>query len=157
MKMHMWAAVAAAALAAGCATTPEAGGETFTPTYGSVSLSSGFTPDPYQATLTSGGAMRASNLGGGCNGWIAEHMDYGIYYEAGSFDLTISARSNSDTTLVVMGPGEILYCDDDSGDGLNPMITIKNPRSGAYGVWLGSYSEGVFATSTLSISELGFQ
>ncbi|MGD2133562.1 MAG: hypothetical protein PVI23_12280, partial [Maricaulaceae bacterium] len=70
-------------LAAGCATAPTASTATaqdddFAPTYGQVDLVAGFQPDPHRFSLTSGGALRASNLGGSCTGWVAENMDFGI-------------------------------------------------------------------------------
>ncbi|WP_203291356.1 hypothetical protein [Maricaulis parjimensis] len=127
-----------------------------TPSYGSVNLSSGFAPDPYNVQLTSGGVRAASNISSSCRGWIANAPDFSLYYEAGStFDLTIGAVSNSDTTLVINGPSTNWYCDDDSGEGLNPSITFTNPRSGRYDIWVGSYREGDYASATLSISELG--
>jgi hypothetical protein len=57
----------------------------------------------------------------------------------------------------VQAPDGRFYCDDDSGAGLNPIVTIGNPISGRYTVWVGSYTSGVYAQSTLSISELGRQ
>jgi hypothetical protein len=126
------------------------------PTYGSVNLNSGFTPDPYNVRLTSGGARSASNVSSSCRGWIANAPDYSVYYQAGNmFDLTIGAVSDSDTTLVVNGPSGNWYCDDDSGEGLNPSLTFANPASGRYDIWVGSYREGNYADATLSISELG--
>lgn len=126
------------------------------PTYGSVNLNSGFTPDPYTVRVTSGGSRSAQNVSGACRGWIANAPDFSVYYSAGNmFDLTISATSGSDTTLVVNGPNGSWYCDDDSGDGLNPRLTFSNPRSGRYDIWVGSYSQGNNAAATLAISELG--
>lgn len=124
-------------------------------TFGSVTLRAGFTPDPYRTNITSGGTIRASNLFTNCTGWVADSVDFGVYYTAGSFNLTISATSNADTTLIVRAPNGQFYCDDDSGPGLNPTITIARPQSGAYSVWVGSYRQGEYAQATLAISELG--
>lgn len=125
------------------------------PTYGSVSLNAGFTPDPYNVGITSGGSIPARNVSSECRGWVANAPDYSISYSAGSYDLTIGATSNSDTTLLVNGPNGEWYCDDDSGAGLNPLVQLNNPRSGRYDVWIGSYSQGEFAATTLSVSEVG--
>ena len=126
------------------------------PTYGSVSLSSGFTPDPYTVDLTSGGQISAQTVSGSCRGWIADAPDFSVQYSAGNmFDLTIAAVSGSDTTLVINDPNGNWYCDDDGGEGLNPLLTFSNPRSGRYDIWVGSYSEGDYASATLSVSELG--
>jgi len=148
--------ILAAAAAIGLAAPAIAQDFSASPTYGSVNLNAGFTPDPYTVRITSGGARRASNVSSSCRGWIANAPDYSVYYTAGNmFDLTISATSGSDTTLVVNGPNGNWYCDDDSGDGLNPLMTFNNPRSGRYDVWVGSYREGDYADATLAISELG--
>lgn len=126
------------------------------PSYGSVNLSSGFTPDPYTVRLTSGGDRSAQNISSSCRGWIANAPDFSVSYAAGStFDLTIAAVSNSDTTLVINDPSGTWYCDDDGGEGLNPLVTFGNPRSGRYDIWVGSYSQGEYADSVLSVSEIG--
>ncbi|MGK0266805.1 MAG: hypothetical protein ACI82N_001058 [Maricaulis sp.] len=125
------------------------------PSYGSVSLNAGFQPDPYNVNITSGGSIPASNISGECRGWVANAPDYSVNYAAGGYDLTIGATSNSDTTLLINGPNGEWYCDDDGGDGLNPLVRLTNPNSGRYDVWIGSYSQGDFAATTLSVSELG--
>lgn len=153
MKTQIFMSVCAVALLAGTAAAQDTSAPA---SYGSVSLSSGFTPDPYNVTLTSGGQIRASNISSSCRGWIANAPDFSVYYEAGNmFDLTIGSVASSDTTLVVNGPYGNWYCDDDSGEGLNPSLTFSNPQSGRYDIWVGSYSEGDYAQATLSISELG--
>lgn len=153
MKTQIFASVVTAALLASPAIAQDFSAPA---TFGTVNLSSGFTPDPYNVTLTSGGQLRASDLSSSCRGWIANAPDYSVYYEAGNmFDLTIGAVSNTDTTLVVNGPDTSWYCDDDSGEGLNPSMTFSSPASGRYDIWVGSYSEGDYAQATLSISELG--
>lgn len=125
-------------------------------TAGSVSLNSGFSPDPYTAQITSGGTISASTISGSCRGWIANAPDYSVSYGAGNtFDLTIGVDSNSDTTLVVNGPNGNWYCDDDGGEGLNPLLFFSNPQSGRYDIWVGSYQSGEYASSTLSVSEIG--
>ncbi len=71
------------------------------------------------------------------------------------FDLTIGSVAGSDTTLVVNDANGNWYCDDDGGNGLNPLVTLVNLASGRYDIWVGSYSEGDYANSVLSISEIG--
>jgi hypothetical protein len=151
MKKFLFASAAAVVLAAGA----HAQDFTASPTYGSVNLNAGFTPDPFNVNITSGGSISASNVSSSCRGWVANAPDYSVNYNAGGFDLTIGATSSSDTTLLVNGPNGEWYCDDDSGAGLNPLVQLNNPRSGRYDVWIGSYSSGDYAATVLSISELG--
>lgn len=152
-------AIAATAIAAmtcfalsglGQAQTPSAA-----PTYGEVSLSAGFTPDPYRVDLMSGGPVNsAERLGGNCPGFIADAPDFDLYYNAGSLPLILSVHARSDTTLVVHAPDGQWYCDDDSGAGVNPKLRFAAPQSGLYDIWIGSYDPGSNAPAQLKISEL---
>lgn len=124
-------------------------------TYGTRSLRGGFTPDPLRVSLTAGGGYDASELGGGCAGMIAGAPDFELTYRPTSFDLTIGATSDRDTTLVVMGPDGNWYCDDDSAEAaFNPLIRFDNPRQGTYHIWVGTFGADT-APAQLYISELG--
>lgn len=126
------------------------------PSYGSVSLQAGFTPDPYTVSLQSGGSIDAgARIGNGCRGYVANAPDFRVQYSAGSLPLIISVASSADTTLVVNGPGGQWYCDDDSGNsGLNPSLNFGSPRSGQYDIWVGTYGNSSMQSATLHISEL---
>lgn len=124
-----------------------------TATYGSVRLSSGFTPDPNRVDLTAGGSIDASNIGSPCRGSIARAPDYEVTYSAGSLPLYFYVNASSDTTLVVNGPDGQWYCDDDSNGGVNPQVTFNTPRSGTYDVWVGTYGGGT-TPATLFVTEL---
>lgn len=124
------------------------------PTFGTVNLNSGFTPDPYTVAITAGGTIEASNLSSSCRGMIANAPDFRLNFSAGSLPLYISAYSNADTTLVVNGPDGSWYCNDDT-NGLDPSLAWGNPQSGQYDIWIGTYgSNSDLANSTLHISEL---
>lgn len=129
-----------------------------TPTYGSVSLTSGFPNDPYNVSVVSGGTVNAAQtLGGACVGFIANAPDFNLYWTAGSgsLPLYISAASSADTTLVINTPDGNWYCTDDGGNtGLNPGLRITNPQSGLYNIWVGTYGNASNNAATLSISEL---
>ena len=57
------------------------------PSFGRVSLSSGFTPDPYVRNLTAGGSIRAQDRFSDCRGYIANAPDFSVNYTAGSLPL----------------------------------------------------------------------
>lgn len=122
-------------------------------TYGSVSLTSGFTPDPYTVNLTAGGPIQASTTATGCVGTIARAPDFELTYTAGRYPLTFHTVSSSDTTLVINGPDGRWYCDDDSYGNSNAEMRFPSPTSGVYDVWVGSYS-GTMVAATLQITEL---
>ena len=131
----------------------EAQNYSLSPTYGTVSLNSGFSPDPYVINVQAGGSISASNVG--CSGYIANAPDFRINYSAGSsLPLIISVNSSADTTLVINTPSGGWSCNDDGGNGTNPSIRFNNPQSGQYDIWVGTYSSGATQASQLHISEL---
>ena len=148
--------VAAAAISTAFAGAASAQDYRQNPTYGAVSLSSGFTPDPYAVNLQSGGSIDSSStIGGSCRGYVANAPDVRLNFSAGSLPLIISVNSGSDTTLVVNAPDGRWYCDDDSGNGgLNPMVRFNGPASGQYDIWVGTYGSSSLAPAQLNISEL---
>lgn len=124
-----------------------------TATFGEVSLNSGFTPDPHRVSLTAGGTIQASVVSSSCQGSIATAPDYQITYTAGALPLAIKTEASTDTTLVVNGPDGQWYCDDDSGGGTNAQVYFAKPASGAYDIWVGTYSGGN-NPATLLITEV---
>lgn len=124
------------------------------PTYGSVSLNSGFTPDPYRVDLASGGSHNASELNSSCNGFIATAPDFRLNYTAGSLPLIISVDSSADTTLVINNPNGGWSCNDDGGEGLNPSITFDPAMSGQYDIYVGTFGGSDLQDAQLHISEL---
>lgn len=128
------------------------------PTYGTTGLVSGFEPDPFTQAIDAGGDYDASQLGvSGCVGYIAGPPDYRIQWTAGQnkLPLVFSVQSDADTTLVINDAQGNWVCDDDSGNGgLNPSITIADPVSGQYDVWVGTFQSGPIQKSELNVSEL---
>lgn len=128
------------------------------PNFGSLSLRSGFTPDPRVVSVRSGGEIDAQTIGPDCQGFISDAPDLRLFYTAGSLPLIISVASATDTTLVVNGPDGQWYCDDDGGvNGLNPSIRFEEPDSGRYEIWIGTYGSTANARARLHISELSSQ
>jgi hypothetical protein len=124
------------------------------PNYETVQLQSGFTPDPYYVRLQSGGSVDAQTISSSCRGFISDAPDVRLHFEAGQLPLLISALSDSDTTLVINAPNGRWYCDDDSGEGLNPSVRFDPAMSGRYEIWVGTYGGRSLEATRLSISEL---
>ncbi|WP_421789299.1 peptidase S1 [Hyphobacterium sp.] len=153
-KLTLSTAVSALAVLA-MAGTAQAQDWSLNPTYGTISLNGGFTPDPYYVSLQSGGSINAAGLGGNCRGYIANAPDVRLNFRSGSLPLVISVDSGADTTLVINAPDGRWYCDDDSGSGLNPSINFGNsPMSGQYDIYVGTYGNASLQNATLAISEL---
>ena len=151
MMRLLMAATACALAFAGAASAQDYNA---TPNYGDITLAPGFTPDPYLVSLRAGGDMSASSAGSGCSGYITRAPDYRLNWSGkGSLNLKISVLSKADTTLVVNGPNGEWYCDDDTGEDNNPLVTLGS-QAGRYEIWVGTYSSGSPAPAVLSISEL---
>ena len=149
MRAIVLAAAAAAALAS-AATSAAAQDPSASATSGGMRARAGFTPDPIQVSVYSGGSIDASRLGGACVGMIASAPDYEFTYTAGSFPLSFGVVSEGGTSLVINGPDGRWYCNDDA-EGLNPVLRWGRPPSGSYDVWVGAVGEA--ASSTLMITE----
>jgi hypothetical protein len=125
--------------------------------YGSTNLSAGFAPDPHNVAVMAGGGVDVFEaVGENCRGFTGTAPDFDVTYEAGSFDLYISATTSGDGTLAVNAPDGTWWCDDDSAGDLNPGIRFDAPMSGRYDVWVGTYDESGQESAVLHISELGF-
>lgn len=129
--------------------------------HGAVTLPAGFPEDPRTFAIRAGGALSASRLGGfACSGFITQEPTFVLTYEdAGDvFDLMISAASEADTTMAVRTPAGEIFCDDDGGaSGFHPGITVENPASGRYEIWIGTYEPGIgYPEAALHISELAY-
>lgn len=126
------------------------------PYFGILALAAGFSDDPRTVEVNAGGTQPNPLSGVGCAGSIGTAPDVVVDYEAGGYDLTFSAASDTDLTLVVRTPGGAYYCDDDGGDGTNPRIDVEAPASGAYQVWVGTFlSDEMGAAAVFGVSEVG--
>ena len=148
---------ASIALAASIAAIP-ASAQNFNaaPSYGTVNLNGGFTPDPQVINMRSGGNIDSQRaIGGSCRGFIANAPDLRLNFNPGSLPLIISVDSSADTTLVVNAPDGRWYCDDDGGRrGLNPAVRFNRPMSGRYEIWVGTSGNSSLQPAQLHISEL---
>ena len=127
------------------------------PNFGSTELASGFTPDPFEQAVTSGGPIDASYLGGDCRGFATAAPDFDVTYEAGSLTLLrfyFVADAADDTTLIINAPDGSWYCNDDAPGTIDPMFDFTNPESGLYDVWVGSYEQGTSVEGVLYVTEL---
>ena len=145
-KRLLLAAVLAAAASASGQAWAQGG------TFGGAVIGPG-TP-PVTLNGTSGGPRAASSFGSSCRGQIAMAPDH-------IFNVTMPMQvrfevlnAGGDTTMVVTGPAGVL-CDDDSGNGLNPMIDRHLPP-GQYQVFIGTYgSSGRMLPYTIQVSGRG--
>ncbi len=124
------------------------------PSFGQITLSAGFLPDPYVRNITAGGGydLAACQGFGGWNGSVASAPDFDLYWNGASPALTITVTSGADTVLLVNAPDGQFYWDDDSY-GHDPSLTFANPQPGLYDIWIGHYGGGSGVPGQLIITE----
>lgn len=133
---------------------------TLPPTFGVVSIATGFLPDPNWIALLAGGSNRGSYTdvatGGACNGYFADAPDMRVFYDAGdTYPLAFYVDSRADTVLLVNTPDGAWHCNDDAV-ALNPAIEFDRPLAGQYDIWVGTYapSNGEYPPATLGVTEV---
>lgn len=125
------------------------------PNYGARTIAPGFTPDPIQVQVTSGGNLNvaAMNLAPGCTGFATASPDFNFTLSANDSFLRVFVEANDDTTLIINKPDGSWVCADDTY-GTNPGIDLSNAPRGLYNVWVGSYRSAARASGTINITEL---
>lgn len=124
--------------------------------FGRTSLAPGFTPDPFQVSVVSGGALHVPslNLANGCVGYATSDPDYIIDISGAMSYLSIYVEGSGDTGLVINDANGGWHCDDDSHSGTNPRVTLYNASAGQYDIWISSYSSGESISGTLNLTEI---
>lgn len=146
--------IIAAALAAVCTTSVAAQDISAAPNYGDLRLAPGFSPDPNLVVVRAGGSIDVAGNLKACSGYVTSAPDLRLHWDGnGSLDLKVSVISNADTTLVINGPSGTWYCDDDSGEGSNPSLTLSSV-AGQYDIWVGTFGSDETQSAVVSISEL---
>jgi hypothetical protein len=136
-------------LAAGCALLAIAA-----PAFGqanTVTLNTGFMPDPVTVAGVSGGPVQARGVQSDCRGFIPAAPSHVLITNTGFQFLRVFAQAAGDTTLMVRGVNGT-WCNDDRY-GLNPGLDIALPP-GRYDIYVGSYSGSVQLPYQLTLSEL---
>lgn len=158
-KLHMVLGLAAGLLVVGSHAQTIAQGSLniggSTANFGVHRLNGGFMPDPMTVNVVSGGSLsvRNMNLGAGCTGFATANPDVIVQYSNAASFLRFFVRASGDTALVVNDASGRWHCNDDAV-GTNPMVSIENPPSGQYDVWISSYTAGQNLRGTLSVTEL---
>lgn len=111
------------------------------PTFGTMNLSAGFTPDPQIVELIAGGETDMATVAPGCVGWAASAPDVRLNYEAGDYPLAFLATSEADIALAINLPDGSWVCDDDSGGDFDPLVVLSSPASGQYDIFVTTVSE----------------
>lgn len=104
--------------------------------------------------VAGGSRYDATQLGPECTGVIAGAPDVVINWQPeAAARLRFFTLSNGDPTLVVSTPDGSIVCNDD----LNPLrldsqVTIEQPKSGRYAVWVGAFAGEAIAPALLVVT-----
>lgn len=121
--------------------------------YDTLTLQTGFLPDPYQIDLIAEGRVSAPD---DCAGYITVEPDVVLNWSGGDF-LRFYVESQGDTVLIVSDPSDRTYCNDDSFNTRNGTVTFTSAESGRYDIWVGTYEDDREIDATLNITELSSQ
>lgn len=105
-----------------------------------------WTPNSYN--VTAGGDQRLSNCGFNNPGYVISSPDFEFSLSGleGYNSLNIRTSGNCDTVLLVNDSTANWWYDDDGGNGTNASISVNNPVSGTWDIWVGTYGPGTCGT-----------
>jgi hypothetical protein len=142
--------------------------------FGSESLTSGFTPDPWSFRLTAGGGRNPVNVadlgivdaatGEACGqSFVTRRPDFHFSFATGtSFTLLrfyVVTGNDADATMVINQPDTRWRCNDDHhrsgwGHPTMPVLEFFNPQPGRYDIWVGSFDASAHNEAQLYVTEL---
>ncbi|OUC14884.1 MAG: hypothetical protein B0A82_10780 [Alkalinema sp. CACIAM 70d] len=86
-----------------------------------------------------------------CLGFGDPKPDHMMTLKQGFSQLTLKVESGKDTTLIVVGPGGVTRCGDDTGNKKDASITDSDWAAGTYQIWVGSMEPGMRSNYRLSV------
>jgi hypothetical protein len=88
-----------------------------------------------------------------CMGYGSLTPDHTLQVQQSASQVTLQLKTNQqDTTLVVEGPDNRLYCADDSPQGgKDAGLVLTNVKAGDYKVWVGAFEPGAGFRYTLNV------
>jgi len=89
-----------------------------------------------------------------CLGYGSPNPDHMLVLKKNVNKLKLQVNSQQDTTLLVKGPGNRLYCVDDSAQGKDAGWIADQLPAGKYAVWVGSFERGQQFRYTVTAEEL---
>ncbi|HEY9834225.1 MAG TPA: hypothetical protein V6D26_26980 [Stenomitos sp.] len=120
--------------------------------FGTLKLSSGFSPGAGQASGRTGGTYSLSSIANSdrnkkpCIGYGSETPDHIMVLESNFPKLAVEVNSGKDTTLIIQGPNNLILCGNDTktskGVSKDASVEASNLPPGEYRVWVGTIQEG---------------
>ncbi|MEO1039082.1 MAG: peptidase S1 [Pseudomonadota bacterium] len=122
------------------------------PVSGSAALASGFTPDPYEVEIQSGGALDARAAGGpSCTGFVSASPSFRLFYSAGEGAPLVLAITGPQAGLLLVNTPDGRWTCASSGSGAR--LRLEAPQTGQYDIWAGNGEAGAPGAASLQVSE----
>ncbi len=145
----LWAAALAQTDAPAPAPTPELEPSA----YLTLDMQAGFALDPFLVSLNGGGEVDAATLDPACVGYVNNKPVLTANWQGAVDVLRVFFYSDSDSTLVIQQPDGSYVCADDAGENLlDAEVTLTEPMTGSYKVWVGSYDANQIIPGLLVIT-----
>jgi len=117
------------------------------PRRGVLELDTSPTPAPVSLAIT--GEHRVSDFASGCHGYV-ESQPVVTVRNLAAREVRVWTEGSTDFVLLVHSEDGRVYCDDDSGEGMNARLTLDLP-AGDHNVWVGTFGNGAHANATLHV------
>ncbi|MEI8254183.1 MAG: hypothetical protein WCJ30_00770 [Deltaproteobacteria bacterium] len=122
---------------------------TAAPTLGLFDVGPAF-PVHFERTGTAGGSVDASRLGTSCRGHFPRAAHLLLHLRQPAVLSITTANTSTDLTIAVRGPDGSIRCDDDGGQGNNPLVHGQF-GAGDFRVWIGTYSSSNSSSEGFSL------
>ncbi len=125
--------------------------------FGTISLAPGFDTTAASISGYTGGSYSLSAISNrdrdnrACIGFADPNPDHILVLEKDFSNLKVAVNSGGDTTVLIQGPDNTIYCGDDSGTRKDASIENRNWKAGNYKVWVGTFNPNVKLNYTLSV------
>jgi hypothetical protein len=124
-------------------------------TSATIDLHAGYIMDPYLLPVVGKSEKAAAELVKGCNGYVSTSPSVLVNWSGKTDQLSFYVYSDDDAVLAVQQPDGSLICNDDAGAAtIDPLVTIKNPATGAYKVHAGTAKKGQPALGFLAVTQV---
>ena len=131
-----------------------------TANFGTLTLSRGFQPSTAVLRGSTGGSYSLSAIANSdlhknkCLGFAAPTPDHILILQQDFSRLTLAINTGGkDTTLLISGPNNTIYCGDDTAQNKDASIADSGWKAGTYRIWVGTIESGAKYKYTLSVQE----
>ena len=126
------------------------------PMFGSTSLESGFSPDPYTVDVEAGGSVDTAQSSPAC-GYASYHPAFVLDWKSGDVPeaflrIFFTPDDETGTTLLVHTPDDEWLCEWGSSSGTDPVVDIPLAGPGEYAIWVGTQQDSPPVEGSLSIT-----